>query len=105
MPSSSADTLITLVNVFTVDPGNQADLVAALQDGTEAFFSRMPGFISSRVLRGQSGCQVINYSQWRSVADIEGFRGDPNFAPYMQRIAALGKGESILCDVAFARNA
>lgn len=89
----------TLVNVFTVEPDNQQKLVQVLREGTESFFSKQPGFISSSVLTSKDGRRAINYSQWRSTKDIENFRGNPYFAPYVQRIAALAKSESILCDV------
>ena len=89
----------TLVNVFTVEPENQQQLVQVLKEGTESFFSKQPGFISSSVLTSKDGRRAINYSQWRSTKDIESFRGHPYFAPYVQRIVALAKSESILCDV------
>jgi heme-degrading monooxygenase HmoA len=91
----------TLVNIVTVEPENQEKLTAALNEGTEGFFSKMPGFISSSILVGKNGRQVINYSQWRTPGDIEAFRQNPNFAPYVARIATLGKLEAIMCDVAF----
>ncbi|SDR49462.1 Antibiotic biosynthesis monooxygenase [Rhizobiales bacterium GAS191] len=94
----------TLINVFTVDPGNQQKLIDVLKGGTEAFFSKMSGFISSSVLNGKNGRQVINYSQWRSVGDIEAFRQDPNFGPYIQRVAALAKAETIECEVAYVNH-
>jgi heme-degrading monooxygenase HmoA len=94
-------TVTTLINVLAVEPENQQALTAALKDGTETFFSRMPGFISSSILTGKNGRRVINYSQWRSASDIEAFRQNPNFGPYVERIAALSKGEAVVCDVAF----
>jgi quinol monooxygenase YgiN len=89
----------TLINVFIVEPENQQKLIQVLKEGTESFFSKQPGFISSSVLTSKDGHRAINYSQWRSINDIESFRGNPYFAPYIQRIAALAKSESILCDV------
>jgi quinol monooxygenase YgiN len=91
--------IITLINVFTVEPENQQALVDLLKEGTASFFSKMPGFISSSVHRSKDGRRAINYAQWRSAKDIEAFRGNPSFAPYIQRIVALAKSESILCDV------
>ena len=69
--------ITTLVNVFTVEPDNQQKLVQLLKEGTETFFSKQPGFISSSVHAGKEGGRAINYSQWRSAADIENFRKDP----------------------------
>jgi len=93
----------TLVNILNVEPDNQEALVAALKEGIEAFFSKMPGFISSCVLTGENDRQVISYSQWRSDRAIDAFRQHPSFKPYIQPIAALLKGEaiSITCGVAF----
>lgn len=104
--SSKMDTTIrigndvtTLVNVFTVEPEKQQGLVQVLKEGTDSFFSKQPGFISSSVHTSKDGRRAINYSQWRSADDIEAFRSKPYFAPYVQRIAALAKAETILCDV------
>jgi heme-degrading monooxygenase HmoA len=97
--------ITTLVNVFAVEPERQQQLIDALEQGTDAFFSRMPGFISSSVLSGTNGRQVINYSQWRSRQDIAAFRQDPRFAPYIQRITALARGETIECAVAYVNRA
>ena len=91
--------ITTLVNVFTVEPDNQQKLVQLLKEGTETFFSKQPGFISSSVHASKAGGRAINYSQWASAKDIENFRNDPKFAPYIQRLAALAKAETILCEV------
>ena len=91
--------IATLVNVFTVEPDNQQKLVQLLKEGTETFFSQQPGFISSSVLSSKEGRRAINYSQWASAGDIENFRKDPRFAPYIQRLAVLAKAETILCEV------
>jgi quinol monooxygenase YgiN len=91
--------ITTLINVFAVEPENQQKLAQLLKEGTESFFSKQPGFISSSVHTSNDVRRAINYSQWRSAGDIESFRDNPNFAPYIQRIAALAKSESILCNV------
>src|SRR6185369_7251520 len=91
--------IATLVNVFTVEPANQQKLVQLLKEGTEAFFSKQPGFISSSVHASKEGGRAINYSQWQSAKDIEAFRKDPRFMPYVQSLAALSKAETILCEV------
>ena len=91
----------TLVNILNVEPENQEALVAALKESIETFFNKMPGFISSSVLTGKNGRQVISYSQWRSAGDIEAFRQNPDFGPAIQRIVALSKAETVSCDVTF----
>jgi heme-degrading monooxygenase HmoA len=96
--------VITLVNVFTVEPAKLPSLVDVLRDGTETFFSKMPGFVSSSVLTAKNNHQAINYSQWKSADDIAAFRKDPRFAPYIQQLLALAKAESIECDVAYVKS-
>ena len=96
--------VITLVNVFTVEPAKLPSLLDILREGTETFFSRMPGFVSSSVLTARDSGRAINYSQWQSAGDIAAFRKDPRFAPYIQRLLALAKAESIECDVAYVKS-
>jgi heme-degrading monooxygenase HmoA len=83
-----------LISIFSVDNLNQRALLKALQDGTETFFSQMPGFVSSTVLVSKDGKRVINYSQWRTVDDIAAFRRDSRFLPYLQQLRALASIES-----------
>ena len=96
--------VVTLVNVFTVEAAKLSSLLDVLRDGTETFFSQMPGFVSSSVLTAKNGRQAINYSQWKSANDIAAFRKDPRFAPYLQRLLAMAKAEAIECDVAYVKS-
>jgi quinol monooxygenase YgiN len=96
--------VITLVNVFTVEPAKLPSLLDILRDGTETFFSKMPGFVSSSVLTARDGRKAINYSQWKSADDIAAFRKDPRFLPYIQQLLALAKAEAIECDVAYVKS-
>ena len=89
----------TLVNVFTLEPDNQPDVLALLREGVETMFAKMPGWISTNLLKGKEGRQVIVYSQWRGEKDIEAFRQDPRMKPYFQRIGALARHEAFTCDV------
>ena len=102
---STSDTVTTLVNVFTVEPAHQLNLIDLLKAGTESFFSKRPGFISSSVLNGKDGRQVVNYSQWKSVEDIAAFRKDPRFDPYIRSLLAIATAESVECEVAYVRHA
>jgi heme-degrading monooxygenase HmoA len=100
-PNRLQTNTVTLVNVFTVEPDNQQKLVDLLKQGTGEFFSKAPGFISSRVLSGKDGTRVINYSQWKSAKEVAAFRQDPYFAPYIQRLKAVSTAESIECEVVY----
>jgi heme-degrading monooxygenase HmoA len=95
----------TLVNVFTVEPDNQPKVLALLLEGIETMFSKMPGWISTNLLKSRDGRQVIVYSQWRDAKDIDAFREDPRLKSYFQRFSALAKHEAFTCDVSCSLNA
>jgi quinol monooxygenase YgiN len=99
------DAVTTLVNVFTVDPANQPKVLAIFEEGIETLFSKMPGWISTNLLKGRSERQIIIYSQWRDAKDIDAFRQDPRMKAYFERLAALGKQEAFTCDVSYSLHA
>jgi quinol monooxygenase YgiN len=92
----------TLVNVFTVEPGNQPEVLALLREGTETMFSKTPGWISTNLLKSRDGRQIVVYSQWRDAKDIAAFRQDPQMKPYFARFGELAKQESFTCDVSYS---
>jgi hypothetical protein len=80
--SKDAD-LVTLINVFTVDPSNQSRLVELLTKVTDTFVRHARGFISSSLHRSRDGTKVTMYAQWRGLDDYETMRRDPGPVPYL----------------------
>jgi quinol monooxygenase YgiN len=91
--------LLTLINVFTVDPGQQQELVALLTDATEQTMKHLPGFISANIHRSLDGAKVVNYAQWESKEAFEAMRANPAAIPHMKAAAALAKFDPIMCEV------
>ena len=91
--------LITLINVFTVDPSNQSRLVELLTQVTDTLVRRARGFISSRLHRSRDGTKVTMYAQWRSLDDYETMRRDPGPVPYLQEALTMAKFEPGIYDV------
>jgi quinol monooxygenase YgiN len=83
--------LLTLINVFTVEPANQQQLVELLASATETSVRHAPGFISSSLHRGLDGTKVTMYAQWRSVEDYQAMRANPAPLPYLQQALAIAK--------------
>ena len=94
--------LLTLVNVFTVEPAKQQELVAVLVEATEKTMRHLPGFISANIHRSLDGKRVVNYAQWKDLAAFEAMRKNPEAAPHMKAAAALATFEPILCEVSDA---
>ena len=94
--------ILTLINVFTVSPEKQQELVTLLIDATQQTMQHLPGFISANVHRSLDGKKVVNYAQWRSMADFEAMRKNPEAVSHMQAAAALAQFDPILCEVSDA---
>jgi quinol monooxygenase YgiN len=89
----------TLVNLVMVSADRQAEVSKMLRYVTETAFVKMSGWISTSILTGRSGTEIVLYSQWRDEAAIEAFRQDPALKAYFQKIASMAKVESYTCDV------
>ena len=95
----------TLINVFVVEPDNQDKLIEVLKEGTEALFSKQPGYISASFHKSMDGRRVVNYGQWRSPKDIDAFRSKPEIGEYFKRVRELAQFESMVCDVSYVNRA
>jgi len=91
--------LMTLVNVFTVEPDKQAQLATLLVRATRETMRQLPGFVSASIHRSLDGTKVINYAQWRSQADFEAIKANPRAQQHMQAAAALASFDPIVCEV------
>jgi quinol monooxygenase YgiN len=83
--------LLTLINVFTVEPANQRQLLELLARVTETSVRHAPGFISASLHRGLDGTKVTMYAQWRSVEDYQAMRENPAPLPFLQQALAIAK--------------
>jgi len=79
------DSPVTLINVFTVDPARQRELIELLTQATEKSIRHAAGFQSARLHRSLDGRKVTMYAVWRSEADYQAMRADPAPLPYLQR--------------------
>jgi len=91
--------LVTLINVFTVDPANQQQLLDLLARATETSVRHAPGFISSSLHRSLDGTKVTMYAQWRSAEDYQAMRENPAPLPYLQQALAIAKFEPGMYEV------
>ena len=91
--------VLTLINVFTVEPEKQQALVTLLIEATEQTMKHLPGFVSANIHRSLDGKKVVNYAQWDSMDEFEAMRKSPQATPHMQAAANLANFEPILCEV------
>src|SRR5258708_12223180 len=86
---SKDNKLLTLINVFTVEPSKQQQLVALLIHATESSVRHVTGFISASLHRSLDGTRVVMYAQWRSVEDYDAMRNNPTPSPSPHHSPAL----------------
>ena len=96
---STKSGVVTLINVFTVEPENQSRLVGLLTEATEGSVRRAPGFISASLHRSIDGTKVTMYAQWRSVEDYQAMRQDPAPLPFFHEALTIAKFEPGMYDV------
>jgi len=96
---STKSSVVTLINVFTVDPTNQHRLVELLTRATEVSVRHAPGFVSASLHRSLDGTKVTMYAQWRSVEDYQAMRQDGAPLPFLQEALALATFEPGMYEV------
>ena len=98
--------LLTLINVFHVQPHNQDALVAVLVDATDQAMRHQPGFVSANIHRSADGRRVVNYAQWRSQEDFDAMQSSGDARPHMMEAAKLAESyDPIICEVVEAASA
>ena len=86
--------LVTLINVFTVEPSNQQKLLDILARATDTSVRDVPGFISAALHRSIDGTKVTMYSQWKSAEHYRHYQSmlsNPVAAPYVEQALAIAK--------------
>jgi quinol monooxygenase YgiN len=108
MPESTirADApLVTLINVFTVDPADQQRLIERWQQATDDVLRHLPGFISANIHRSLDGTKVVNYAQWRSREAFQAMLQDADAAPLLRQLAEIATPAPVLCEVVSVHHA
>jgi heme-degrading monooxygenase HmoA len=79
----------TLINVFTVEPENAADLATLLASATEDVMRHQPGFRSANIHLSTDRTRVVNYAQWDSAEAYQAMLSDSTAREHMATAAAL----------------
>ena len=101
MPTISKDNnFLTLINIFTVAPKDQQELIDLLKMATEQSITHIEGFISASLHRSIDGTKVAMYAQWRSIEDYQNMRNNPTASPYLERALTIAKFDPGMYNVA-----
>jgi quinol monooxygenase YgiN len=91
---------VTFINVFSVDPANQSQLVQILTQVTETIVRHKSGFISASLYRSIDGKKVTMHAQWESSEAYQAMRDDPAPRPYLEQALAIAKFEPGMYELA-----
>jgi heme-degrading monooxygenase HmoA len=69
-----SDQGIVTINVFTVPPDKQLQLIELLGRATRESITHAAGFLGASLYRSIDGTKVTMHAQWRSLADYEAMR-------------------------------
>jgi quinol monooxygenase YgiN len=98
MPTISKNNkLITIINVFIVEPANQQQLLDLLARATETSVRHAKGFVSASLHRGLDGTKVTMYAQWQSADDYQAMRKTPT--PYLEEALSMARFEPGMYEV------
>ena len=101
---NAGEDIVTLINVFTVEPSQQQPLVDLLTRATDETIRHLPGFVSANIHKSLDGTRVTNYAQWRSRQDFEAMLSNPVAIPHLKEAAAVATSfEPHLYEVAEVR--
>jgi len=100
MPTISAERpVVTLINVFDVEPERQQDLVELLVQATDKTMRHLPGFVSASIHQSLDARRVANYAQWRSTEDFKRMLQNPEAQDHMNRATKVASAEPNLYHV------
>jgi quinol monooxygenase YgiN len=100
MPTIAKGTkVVTLINIFTVEPAKQPELLELLTRATQDSVRHVAGFVSATLHRSLDGTKVAMYAQWHSVEDYEAMRKNPVASPYLERALAIARFEPGMYEV------
>jgi len=81
------------VNVFTVSPDRQQELVDLLERATTEVMCARRGFVSANIHKSLDGLRVLNYAQWTSHETYEAMLADPFAQSHLHAATELGVSE------------
>lgn len=88
---SQGTNLCTLINVFTVAPERQQELVDALVEITNQVIRTLPGFVSANIHKSIDGVRVTNYAQWESPAALQAMLSNPEASKHIKQCQEIAE--------------
>jgi len=93
--------IITLINVFTVDPSKQQQLIDTLVETTKRVWRLQDGYVSASIHKSQDMRKVVNYIQYKGKEAFDKRVDNPEAIIRMNKVLSMAKADGHLYDVVF----
>jgi quinol monooxygenase YgiN len=97
---AKGDRPMTVINVFTVAPEDQARLVELLTRATETSVRHVTGFVAAALHRSLDGTKVTMYAQWATPEAYDRMRSLPGASPFLTEALTIARFEPGFYEVA-----
>ena len=97
---SKDESLVTVINKFTVEPENHQNLIKLLDD-LRKIVEKQPGFISANVHKSFEGTRVVSYAQWKTKEDYQAVYTNSEAKPILDEIKKISKFSWNLYEVVY----
>lgn len=88
---SKQQSVVTLIDIYSCQPGNQQKLINALAEAVKTVDRDLSGFVSASIHKSFDGKSVANYEQWQSRAHFEAVKEDETAASSRQKAEQLAE--------------
>lgn len=95
---SKDNPVVTLINVFTVEPQDQQRVVHILE-ATKQVMQQVPGFISASIHKSLDGVRVANYAQWESQETFQAMFHNPSAKEHIDNLLKISTPDPYLYEV------
>jgi len=92
--------LVTVVNMFSVNPENQKKLLQLLED-LRVVVEKLPGFISANVHKSFEGTRIVSYAQWNTKEAYQSVYTNSDARTILDEIKKISKFSWNLYDVVY----
>lgn len=94
---------ITVIDIYSLEPVLQQDLIDSLIDYIEMVLKQQPGFVSASIHRSLDAVRVANYAQWKTQQDYEAFAKNFDVQLLATKLSGFAKPDSHLYEVAISK--
>ena len=92
--------MVTMINVWSVEPANQQRLIEILTRATEATVVSAQGFRGATLHKSLDGMKVTMVAEWQSAVDVVALRDNPKAREFLAEALAIATMEPGLYETA-----